>query len=147
MTQPQNSKEETIIEQDVLAMAEYYWKHTEVPMSINVFLALLRKGIQQGIKIGQEKAIKELDEDQEKYLEFKDISNTEQKTKKFMVWSKCSDCCLGFIRWDGGWRHYLFFPTLEFETKHSDRCMINIGRFTKKLNEEYKELKAQQKGA
>lgn len=80
-----------------------------------------------------------LKEDRKKYLEFKDVSNNEQKTKKFMIWSKCSECILGFIRWDTGWRHYLFFPTLEFETKYSDRCMMNIGLFLEQLNQEHKD--------
>lgn len=60
------------------------------------------------------------------------------KTKVFSVWSKCSDCELGEIRWNGAWRHYGFFPTAEIETVHSDRCLLEISHFITKLNEEHK---------
>ena len=59
------------------------------------------------------------------------------KTNVYSVWSKCSDCKLGEIRWYPHWRHYcLILPDLVF----SDRCMLNIGEFTKKLNEEHKNV-------
>jgi len=60
------------------------------------------------------------------------------KTKVFSVWSKSSDCELGVIKWHGAWRHYCFFPTLEFETVHSDRCLLEISKFISKLNGEHK---------
>ena len=71
------------------------------------------------------------------WLEFKEIK-PKPKTKVIEVWSKCSNCILGIIKWDTGWRHYLFFPTLEFKTKHSDRCMLQIGFFIMNLNKEQK---------
>ncbi len=58
------------------------------------------------------------------------------KTKRYSVWSKCSDCKLGEIRWYPPWRHYCFIiKDLVF----SDRCQLNLGEFTRKLNEEHKD--------
>ena len=77
--------------------------------------------------------------DEEKYLEFRNQSSNGKITKDFDVISKCSNCILGVIKWDAGWRHYCFFPTILFSTKHSDRCLINIGLYVKRLNDEHKE--------
>jgi hypothetical protein len=60
------------------------------------------------------------------------------KTKVYAVMSKCSDCELGEIKWYPSWRHYCFFPTLELETVHSDRCLLSISQFITKLNVEHK---------
>jgi len=73
-----------------------------------------------------------------RWLEFKDQSSQNKKTKDFDVISKCSDCILGVIKWHPHWRAYCFFPTILFETVHSDRCSLQIGLFTLKLNEEHK---------
>ena len=32
----------------------------------------------------------------------------------------------------------IFFPTLEFETVHSDRCLLEISEFITKLNDDHK---------
>ncbi len=71
---------------------------------------------------------------EDRWLEFKEAKVANAKTTRFEVWSKCSNCILGIIKYDTGWRHYTFFPTLEFETKHSDRCMLQIGFFVMELN-------------
>ena len=63
------------------------------------------------------------------------------KTNVYDVISKCGVCVLGQIKWHGPWRHYCFHPTTDFETVHSDRCMIDIGNFIMKLNEEHKSQK------
>jgi len=73
------------------------------------------------------------------WLEFREKAG-KPKTKVFSVWSKSSDCELGIIKWHPAWRHYCFFPTIEFETIHSDRCLLEISQFISKLNEEKKEL-------
>lgn len=81
-----------------------------------------------------------------KWLEFRG-QEPNKKTKIFSVWSKSSDCELGEIKWHGAWRHYCFFPTIEFETVHSDRCLFEISQFITKLNEEKKELQRANKWA
>lgn len=73
-----------------------------------------------------------------KWLEFKDQSVIGKKTKNFDVISKCSNCILGEIKWYPAWRHYNFFPNTRIETVHSDRCMLQIGFFVMKLNQEHK---------
>jgi hypothetical protein len=60
------------------------------------------------------------------------------KTKVFSVWSKCSDCELGVIKWHPAWRHYCFFPIIEFGTIWSDRCLKILYEFIIKLNQEHK---------
>ncbi len=74
------------------------------------------------------------------WLEFIEIEQ-KPKTKVYSVHSKCSDCSLGIIKWNPNWRHYCFFSTIEFETVHSDRCLLEISEFIKKLNKEHKEKK------
>lgn len=64
-----------------------------------------------------------------------------KKTNVYDVISKTHKCVLGQIRWDTGWRHYLFLPTTDFKTKHSDRCLINIGTYIKELNKNHKNIK------
>lgn len=56
------------------------------------------------------------------------------KTKVINVISKCSNCILGVIQWNPGWRHYWFEPTIEFKHGYSDRCLIAIGEFVRELN-------------
>jgi hypothetical protein len=60
------------------------------------------------------------------------------KTKIYLVVSKCSGDALGKVRWYPPWRHYCFFPTLSFETVHSDRCLLSISKFVTNLNNEHK---------
>lgn len=43
---------------------------------------------------------------------------------------------LGSIRFDGGWRQYVFLP--ETETRWSAGCMEGIIKFLKKINEEWR---------
>ena len=60
------------------------------------------------------------------------------KTRIVGVMSKHSGCELGEIRWHGPWRHYVFVPTIEFQTIHSDRCLSDISENITKMNEEKK---------
>jgi len=80
-----------------------------------------------------------------KWLEFRE-EESKPKTKVFSVWSKCSDCELGKIKWHGAWRHYCFFPTTEFETMHSDRCLLEISQFITELNQKHKERRLSEAG-
>jgi hypothetical protein len=57
----------------------------------------------------------------DKWVRFVQVGRQRIKTKVFMVMPKNSDYELGEIRWHSPWRHYCFFPTLRFETVHSDR--------------------------
>ena len=71
------------------------------------------------------------------WLEFIETKGS-KKTKRFRVLSKCDGSELGIIKWYPQWRHYCFFPTIEFETVYSDRCLIEISNFITKLNVEHK---------
>ena len=64
------------------------------------------------------------------------LQEEKPKTKVYGVWSKCSECFIGTIKWHPQWRHYCFFP--DEETIYSDRCLLNISKFVSKLNEEHK---------
>jgi hypothetical protein len=77
-------------------------------------------------------------EKEDEWLEFV-VKALKPKTAVYSVMSKCSDIELGEIKWYPAWRHFCFFPTIEFETVHSDRCLISIGEFVEDLNERYKE--------
>lgn len=72
-----------------------------------------------------------------KFIEFIE-DKPKKKTKVFGVWSNSSTCMLGKIKWFPAWRHYCFFPTIEYPTQHSDRCLIEIGEFVDGLNKEHK---------
>lgn len=73
----------------------------------------------------------------DKWLIFNEIKS-KPKTKVFEVISKCTNDIIGIIKWYPAWRHYCFFPTIDFETVHSDRCLLSISQFITKLNEEHK---------
>lgn len=68
------------------------------------------------------------------------IKKFNPKTKVYSVISKHSHCEIGEIKWYGRWRHYCFFPTIEFEVVYSDRCLLDIGNFVKQLNEDHKNV-------
>jgi len=57
-----------------------------------------------------------------------------RKTNTYRVFSKCSKCTTGIIKWHPAWRHYCYFPTIEFETILSDRCLLSIAKFIGDLN-------------
>ena len=73
---------------------------------------------------------------EDKWLKFV-VKENKPKTKVYSVRSKISDCELGEVKWYPQWRHYCFFPTIELETVHSDRCMLSIAYFIMRLNEEH----------
>jgi len=70
------------------------------------------------------------------WLEFREKAR-KPKTKVYSVIAKGSGDELGEIKWYPNWRHYCFFPTVEFETVLSDRCLMAISQFVSKLNEEH----------
>lgn len=76
------------------------------------------------------------------WLEFREIKNKPKaKTKIFKVWSKCSNCSLGIIKWYPQWRHYCYFPNddgYDFEYVYSDRCLVEISKFITTLNTNHK---------
>jgi hypothetical protein len=62
------------------------------------------------------------------------------KTDVYSVDSKCSNISLGLIKWHPSWRHYCFFPAMDEETVHSDRCLLSISQFLTELNERHKKF-------
>lgn len=71
------------------------------------------------------------------WLDFKLIAH-KTKTVVYLVISKESRFILGEIKWHPAWRHYCFFPTIETQTVHSDRCLLAISQFITKLNADHK---------
>ena len=72
-----------------------------------------------------------------KYIYF-DLADEKQKTQVWDIINKRSEEPLGRIEWYPQWRHYCFFPTIELETVHSDRCLLSISKFITELNEMHK---------
>ena len=57
------------------------------------------------------------------------------KTDVFNVVSKCQNLSIGEVRWDTGWRHYVWQDSL---IKLSDRCLFSLGYFVMKKNIKHK---------
>jgi len=76
-------------------------------------------------------------EKQDEWLNF-ELSKRKPKTNVYEVISRCAECILGEIKWYPQWRHYCFFPNINVETVHSDRCLLSISEFITKLNQEHK---------
>lgn len=74
-----------------------------------------------------------------------------KKTDVYSVWSKCGNFELGEIKWYPSWRHYCFvielskIPLMTRSLIFSDRCQINTGEFTLKLNEEHRKRRLTKK--
>jgi len=81
----------------------------------------------------------------DKWIRFIRVWRQRVKTKVFMVNPKNSDYELGEIRWYSPWRHYCFFPTMRFETVHSDRCLLSISQFLTALNLEHRKILGERK--
>ena len=60
---------------------------------------------------------------------------TKPKTKVYDVISKCQNLTIGEIKWDTGWRSYVWQDPL---IKLSDRCLLSLGYFVMKKNIEHK---------
>ena len=54
------------------------------------------------------------------------LKEIKKKTKVYSVWSKCSDCEIGEIRWYPKWRNYCF---ILGEIVLSDRCQLATAGF------------------
>lgn len=80
-----------------------------------------------------------------KWLVF-ELIERKQKTLVYSVISKCSNDRLGLIKWYPSWRHYCFFPTKDFESVYSDRCLFSLSGFVSYLNEQHKNLKKEARG-
>ena len=78
---------------------------------------------------------------EDEWLIFKE-GKPKPKTRVIEVWSKCSNCKLGEIKWYPQWRHYCFFIG---DKVYSDRCLIDMGEFILHLNEEHKGGKKNEK--
>ena len=57
------------------------------------------------------------------------------KTEIYDVISKCQNLTIGEVRWDVGWRSYVWQDPL---IKLSDRCLLSLGYFVMKRNIEHK---------
>ena len=69
---------------------------------------------------------------EDEWLIFKE-GKSKPKTRVIEVWSKCSNCKLGEIKWYPQWRHYCFIDN----NVYSDRCLLSIAEFIARLNLKY----------
>jgi len=77
-------------------------------------------------------------EPKKRYLEFLDVSNLNNKTKLFDVWNKVTNEKLGQIRWDCGWRCYVFDDDVM---KFAEGCEFELFEKLKNLREEREKVK------
>jgi len=74
-----------------------------------------------------------------KYLEFTEVDNKPRKTRWFSVINHVTDCDLGHVEWDRGWRQYVWVtPTLEVPLKFSRSCHRDMADFLQQLMDERK---------
>jgi hypothetical protein len=69
------------------------------------------------------------------YIRFLE-EHTTGKTSKWSCLNNKSDDCLGMVRWDGGWRQYVFWP--EDCCMFSNGCLRDIADFLDQLNAKQK---------
>jgi len=92
-----------------------------------------RDKIRATIRTAREDLIREL-LGEKRWMEFKELP-PKPKTRVFDVISNCQGLSIGQVKYDTGWRHYVFEDSL---IKLSDRCLFELGFFVQKLNEERK---------
>lgn len=80
-----------------------------------------------------EESIKRAFEPKKRWLKFIDVSKQDKKTKTIMVKNKINDEGLGFIKWDCGWRQYVFD---DGTIKMAEGCQYEVFEKTKELREE-----------
>jgi hypothetical protein len=71
-----------------------------------------------------------------KYLEFREISKLDKKTKYIQVISKLHGFILGEIRWYGAWRQYVFYPA--HDTLYNRTCLSEMSEYLNSLMNERK---------
>lgn len=129
--------------EDRICGDKYNWKDDNVMRLWICPICKARQDERQKCLAEVEKEQKNILNDK-KWLEFRE-RKYKGKTRKFIVWSKCSNCYLGEIKWNPQWRHYSFFIELSKidlvtdSLMFSDRCHLQIGYFIRKLNEEHKQ--------
>jgi len=73
-----------------------------------------------------------------KYLEFNEIKMVkERRTKVFEICNHATDCFLGYIEWDKGWRQYVWITPCSGEYKMSKGCLIDMADFIQQLMAEW----------
>lgn len=74
-----------------------------------------------------------------KHLLFTEIFNQRRKTRQFYVFNRTTDCDLGYIEWDRGWRQYVYVtPQTEIPYKFSRGCLDDLSHFIGQLMAERK---------
>ena len=76
-------------------------------------------------------------EPKKRWLEFIDKSNPKNKTKTIRVRNKFTDQSLGDIKWDCGWRCYVFD---DGRLKMAEGCEFEVFEKLKELREERENL-------
>lgn len=73
----------------------------------------------------------------ESHLEFKKlVLRKGRKLHEYEVWNTKFDESIGFIRWRGGWRQYVFKAEPEIDMNRS--CMKEVIEFIDSLMKEWK---------
>ena len=105
------------------------WDLEPVPWIVRETLEWLE---QETLKAEREENNKKTYEPKKRYLEFIDISNPKNKTKLFDVWNKVISQKIGQIRWDTGWRCYVFD---DGDLKMAEGCEFEMFEKLKELRE------------
>lgn len=72
-----------------------------------------------------------------RFLKFQDLTEPDKKTRTICISTKGpSDSCLGWIKWYGAWRRYVFMP--EPDMVFDIACMEDIIEVIKDLMDERK---------
>lgn len=70
-----------------------------------------------------------------KYIRL-DLHEKRAKTNTYFVMNIKSENILGYVRWYGAWRQYIFEPCEE--TLYNTGCLSDISIWLKRLNKEQK---------
>ena len=71
------------------------------------------------------------------YIHFIDESQPNKKTKLFRVENKMFECLIGWVKFNPGWRKYIFIPAES--TIFDAGCLRDIADFTESETKKWKD--------
>ena len=70
------------------------------------------------------------------YITFIKLSQFKKKTDIIMLFNRCTEECLGEIKWFSAFRKYSYFPATDIVL--DDKCLDVISKYLNDLNLKYK---------
>jgi len=83
------------------------------------------------------------DTNEPKYISFVEQTNPGKLTKIFYVMTKDGSTLLGMVKWETGWRKYVWYP--QGDTLFDAGCLDDIRKFLNRLMTEHREILEQKK--